>query len=133
MLRRVTPVRAELRVVSRWVSREYTTLPTRYVPFTVWSLVFDISCELPIRFAHLLRSGGDLRWGLADGGGRVTSRSPHVTFHPTDWLGSDEVHVSFGSSLSVTDEELPAPRCVELRAVDRRAAPDDSDPDLTVA
>ena len=74
----------------------------------VWSLVFDIACESPIRFAHLLRSGSAVRWGLADGSERLTSRSARVTFHPTDWLGSDEVHVMFGSSLSVSDEELKA-------------------------
>ncbi|MCW2797504.1 MAG: rmuC [Nocardioides sp.] len=37
------------------------------------------------------------------------------------------------NDLSVTDDELPTPRPVELRAVDRRAAPDEPDQDHTVA
>ena len=37
------------------------------------------------------------------------------------------------SELSVTDDELPAPRPVTLRAVDRRGAVDDQDADPTVA
>ena len=37
------------------------------------------------------------------------------------------------SDLSVTDDELTAPRAVELRAVDRRAAADDPPPGHTVA
>lgn len=37
------------------------------------------------------------------------------------------------SDLSVTDDELPTPRAVELRAVDRRAAPEGPERDHTVA
>ena len=37
------------------------------------------------------------------------------------------------NDLSVTDDELPTPRAVELRAVDRRAAPDETGRDHTVA
>ncbi|GEP38055.1 hypothetical protein NPS01_17180 [Nocardioides psychrotolerans] len=37
------------------------------------------------------------------------------------------------SDLSVTDDELPTPRAVELRAVARRVAPGESDQDHTVA
>ena len=42
-------VRAEIGIATEWRDREYTSDPPRYVPFLVWSLHFQITCEIPIR------------------------------------------------------------------------------------
>jgi DNA recombination protein RmuC len=86
------------------------------------------------------RLGRDLHGRLAN----LTSHLDHVgrslnaaVGHYNSAMGSLESRVLVAArrftDLAVTDDELPAPRPVELRAVDRRAAPDSSEQDHTVA
>jgi hypothetical protein len=110
MLCAVPLTRAELAVSAEWHGREYTTDPPRYVPFTVWSLRFELSCEVPIRVAHLFTLDGTVCWGMCDGDEIERSISLGARFHPTDWLRSDEVHLTFASGYGayVTDPALKA-------------------------
>ncbi|MBC2960390.1 DNA recombination protein RmuC [Nocardioides deserti] len=86
------------------------------------------------------RLGRDLHTRLGTFGGHLDSvgRSLNAAVgHYNAAVGSLESRVLVSArrftDLAVTDEELPAPRAVELRAVDRRAAPDDADRGPTVA
>jgi hypothetical protein len=100
--------RAELAITAEWRRRDYTTDPPRYIPFRVWSLDFGITCEVPIRVVRLLTFGDVVRWGMDGGQERAARRSLTATFHPKDWLHSDEVHVVFGSAVWVDDANLKA-------------------------
>jgi hypothetical protein len=102
------PMHERLVLSAEWEGREYTTDPPRYTAFTVWSLNFKFSCALPIRLAHVLSVDGEHRWGLVDyGSERDTVRSLGARFQPTDWLRSDEVHLSFGDDgLYAVDADL---------------------------
>lgn len=86
------------------------------------------------------RLGRDLHERLATLGGHLdhVGRSLNAAVgHYNHAVGSLETRVLVAArrfhDLSVTDEELPAPRPVELRSVVRRAAPDQSEVDPTVA
>jgi hypothetical protein len=104
----VSLARAELVITAEWRKREYRTDPPRYIPFSVWSLHFDVTCDAPIRVVRLLTVGNVVRWGM-DGGHEKTTRRPlTATFHPKDWLHSDEIHVMFGSAAWVEDANLKA-------------------------
>jgi DNA recombination protein RmuC len=86
------------------------------------------------------RLGRDLHGRLAN----LTAHLDHVgrslnaaVGHYNSAMGSLESRVLVAArrftDLAVTDDELPAPRPVELRAVDRRAVPDSPEQDHTVA
>lgn len=86
------------------------------------------------------RLGRDLHGRLGTFAGHLDSvgRSLNAAVgHYNAAVGSLESRVLVSArrftDLAVTDEELAAPRAVELRAVDRRAAPDDADRGPTVA
>ncbi|WP_435744204.1 DNA recombination protein RmuC [Nocardioides sp. SYSU DS0663] len=86
------------------------------------------------------RLGRDLHGRLGTLGGHLDSvgRSLNAAVgHYNSAVGSLESRVLVAArrfqDLAVTDEELPSPRAVELRAVDRRAAPEDADRGPTVA
>ncbi|CAB4697013.1 MAG: DNA recombination protein RmuC [Actinobacteria bacterium] len=86
------------------------------------------------------RLGRDLhgRLGTLSGHLDQVGRSLNAAVgHYNQAMGSLESRVLVAArrfqDLSVTDDDLPAPRAVELRAVDRRAAPDDGDQRPTVA
>jgi phosphatidylserine/phosphatidylglycerophosphate/cardiolipin synthase-like enzyme len=116
----VSFVRAELQVSKEWRGREYTTDPPRYVPYTVWTLGFELTCELPFRVVCLLEHGNVVRWGLrglAEGSLEVSAR-----FHPNNWLRSSDVHISFGPSTWVTDELLKQDPRTEVQLLEPEAA-----------
>src|SRR5688572_15041497 len=103
------PTRADLKVVANWESREYTTDPPRYTPYSVWTLNFRFSAAIPIRLTHVLTVEDGHRWALEDyTPTRSQERWLGLTFRPQDWLSSDDVGVtvSSGASLCVTDSEL---------------------------
>ncbi|WP_193612179.1 DNA recombination protein RmuC [Nocardioides lijunqiniae] len=86
------------------------------------------------------RLGRDLHSRLGTLGSHVDQlgRSLNAAVgHYNQTVGSLESRVLVAarrfSDLSVTDDELPVPRAVELRAVSRRGAPDEPGPDHTVA
>jgi len=82
----------------------------------------DLHTRLATLNAHLDRVGRSLNSAVG---------------HYNQAMGSLESRVLVSarrfSELSVTDDELPAPRPVTLRAVDRRGTVDDQDADPTVA
>ncbi|MCW2767762.1 MAG: rmuC [Nocardioides sp.] len=86
------------------------------------------------------RLGRELHTRLNSLGGHLdqVGRSLNAAVgHYNSAVGSLESRVLVAArrfnDLSVTDDELPTPRAVELRAVDRRAAPDGPERDHTVA
>ncbi|WP_182526013.1 DNA recombination protein RmuC [Nocardioides dongkuii] len=89
---------------------------------------------------EIQRLGRDLHGRLGTLGGHLdlVGRSLNAAVgHYNSAVGSLESRVLVAarrfSDLGVTDDELPTPRAVELRAVDRRAAPDEPDAGHTVA
>lgn len=111
-----------------WRSRRYTTDPPRYVPFDVWTLVVTLRCAAPIRVAALFAEGDKLCWTNRRSPPGAIDHELSARFGPNDWLGSDEVHLSFdGAGAWLTDSELkldprPLVRLERAEAVTGRPA-----------
>lgn len=92
------------------------------------------------RAAEIHRLGRDLHSRVATLGGHLdhVGRSLNAAVgHYNSAVGSLESRVLVTTrrfaDLGVTDDPLPTPRTVELRAVDRRAAPEEPDERPSVA